>query len=342
MIWCFFRTDDAMSEQTLYPLGFDPIYQYRLWGGRRFSDLLSTPLPDNVPIGEAWLLSDRDGHSSQVTDGPLKGQTLTRLMSQFPEQLMGSLAHRFQRFPLLLKFLDAREMLSVQVHPSDAYPKLLPPGETGKTEAWVVIEAGPKSRICAGLTAGTTRDNLKDAIGNETIERHLPCFHPKPGDAVFTPAGTVHSLGGDIVVFEVQQNSDVTFRLYDWKHVDAKTGKLRALQVDQALACIDFSQGQVCPVTPLLEKTTPDKREQLFQCKPFSVWRVSGEHAFPVGAAGIPRVLVCLQGTGHVETRGATYPVEKGNTMILPAALGACTFRPNCPVTLLEIALPEV
>jgi mannose-6-phosphate isomerase len=204
--------------------------------------LLTAPLPGDGPIGEAWVLSDRDDHQSRVANGPLKGRTIGQLLAQFPEQLMGKLAGRFRRFPLLLKFLDAREMLSVQVHPADTHTDLLPAGETGKTEAWVVLEAGPESRIYAGLKPGTTEAGLRQAITNGGVADHLACFTPKPGDAVFIPAGTVHSLGGDVVVFEVQQNSDVTFRLYDWDHVDAKTGKPRALQVDQALACIDFAE----------------------------------------------------------------------------------------------------
>ena len=145
-----------MSQIPLYPLRFEPIYQYRLWGGRRLADLLTAPLPGDGPIGEAWLLSDRDDHPSRVADGPLKGLTIRQLLEQSPEQLLGKLAGRFQRFPLLLKFLDARDMLSVQVHPSDRQTDYLPAGEHGKTEAWVVLEAGPESRIYAGLNPGTT------------------------------------------------------------------------------------------------------------------------------------------------------------------------------------------
>lgn len=131
----------AVVPMPLYPLRFEPIYQYRLWGGRRLANLLTAPLPGEGPIGEAWLLSDRDDHANRVADGPLKGRTLGQLLTPYPEQLLRRLAGRFRRFPLLLKFLDARKKLSVPVHPSDAYPNLLPPGETGKTEAWVVLEA---------------------------------------------------------------------------------------------------------------------------------------------------------------------------------------------------------
>src|ERR1700678_782198 len=144
----------AAPPIALYPLRFEPIYQYRLWGGRRLADLLTTPLPSG-PVGEAWILSDRDDHASQVADGSLKGKTISQLLKKFPEQIMGRLAHRFGRFPLLLKFLDVHEMLSVQVHPTKANMNLLPAGETPKTEAWAVLEAGTKSSIYARLEPET-------------------------------------------------------------------------------------------------------------------------------------------------------------------------------------------
>src|SRR5580700_12207000 len=250
-----------MREMSLYPLRFEPIYQYRLWGGRRLADLLAAPLPGDGPIGEAWILSDREDHPSHVADGPLKGRTVGELMQQCPVPLMGKLAGRFPRFPLLLKFLDAREMLSVQVHPSNAHKDLLPAGETGKTEAWVVLQASANSRIYAGLKPGTTADDLRCALANGTVAERIACFAPKAGDGVFIPAGTVHTLGGGVVVFEIQQNSDVTFRLYDWGHVDPKTGQPRPLQLEQALACVDFGAGAGGLVAPVMEALTPVERE---------------------------------------------------------------------------------
>jgi mannose-6-phosphate isomerase len=330
-----------MSPNVLYPLRFEPIYQYRLWGGRRLADLTSAPLPGDGPIGEAWLLSDRDDHPSRVADGPLKGRTIAQLLVEFPEQMMGTLVGRFRRFPLLLKFLDARELLSVQVHPTDTHTDLLPPGETGKTEAWVVLEAGTTSRIYAGLKPGTTEADLRHALANGAVADRLAYFIPKPGDAVFLPAGTVHSLGGEIVVFEVQQNSDVTFRLYDWNHVDAKTGKPRALQVDQALACIDFGKCAGGLVAPVVESTGPVQRERLFHCEHFWLSRLRGESPFTVGAPGVPTVLVCIEGTGQVEHDGAAYAARKGDVVLLPAGLGACMFRPQGAVKVLEIGIPE-
>jgi mannose-6-phosphate isomerase len=167
----------------LYPLRFQPIYQYRLWGGRRLAGVLTAPLPGEGPIGEAWVLSDRDDHASRVADGPLKGRTIAQLLEQFPEYMMGKLAGRFRRFPLLLKFLDAREMLSVQVHPADTHTDLLPAGETGKTEAWVVLEAGPESRIYAGLRPGTTEATLREAVADGGWRTSSHASLPSPATA---------------------------------------------------------------------------------------------------------------------------------------------------------------
>ena len=329
-----------MSAHALYPLRFEPLYQYRLWGGRRLAGLLRAPLPGDGPIGEAWLLSDRDDHASVVADGPLKGRTLRQLLEQWPRQVLGRLAGGFRRFPLLLKFLDARELLSVQVHPSDRQTNYLPAGESGKTEAWIVLEAGPKGQIYAGLERATTIEDLRHAIANGTLPNLLARFEPAPGDGILLRAGTLHSLG-DLVVFEVQQNSDVTFRLYDWNRVDARTGQHRALQIDQAMACVDLAQGVVGPVVPTVEESQPALRERLLHCEHFGLWRLSGESAFTVGAADTPRVLVCIAGEGELLYEDASYAVRRGDVLLLPAVVGACLLRPRGAVSLLELSLPE-
>jgi len=330
----------AADRAPMGPLRFEPLYEYRLWGGRELAAVLDGPLPAAGPVGEAWVLSDRQGHASRVAGGPFAGQTLGQLMADWPEPLLGTQARTFRRFPLLLKFLDARRMLSVQVHPSDAHTRLLPAGETGKTEAWIVLKTGPASRIYAGLKPGTTPTTLRKGLADGRLTDSLAHFTPEVGDCVLLPAGTVHSLGGDLVVFEIQQNSDVTFRLYDWNHVDAKTGRPRPLQVENALACADFTAGTIGPVTPLVDVTAP-ARETVFRCKQFSCWRVRSQLPFRVGAVGVARVLVCIEGAGRIEHDGAFYPARRGDVLLLPAAMGACEFRPTRAVTLLEIGLPE-
>ncbi len=330
-----------MNKLSLYPLLFEPIFQYRIWGGRRLGEALNQSLPKEGPVGEAWVLSDREDHPSLIANGLYKGQTIGQLIKQFPEQIMGKMANRFNRFPLLLKFLDAKEMLSVQVHPSDQQKNYLPDGEHGKTEAWFVLEAAPKSRIYAGLKPGTNEENMEQSIKNGTVADRLSYFTPKPGDGVFIPAGTVHTLGGDIVVFEVQQNSDVTFRLYDWDHVDPKNGMKRDLHIEQALACIDFSKTVVGPVVPVIESTNPVLRETFFECEHFVLWRLSGDSLFKVGSDGKPRVVVCIAGNGKLDSGGENYDIGKGDVYLIPAIIGECLFHPSGVVTLLEISLPE-
>ena len=157
---------------------------------------------------------------------------------------------------------------------------------------------------------------------------------------MFTPAGTVHSLGGDVMVFEIQENSDVTFRLYDWGHIDPKTGQPRPLQVEQAIASIDYGKSAAGLVTPIVETATPVSREQLFKDKHFLLWRLRGKSPFSVGTPDASRVLVCVEGAGNLERAGETYPVAKGEVWLLPAVIGVCTFHPIEPITLFEIAIP--
>jgi mannose-6-phosphate isomerase len=329
-----------MKVRSLYPLRFEPIYQYRPWGGRRLGALLSAPLPAEGPIGEAWVLSDRDEHPSRVAEGFLRGMTIRQLLEQFAGQLLGRLSERCTRFPLLLKFLDVSKRLSVQVHPSDAYQELTAGADTGKTEAWVVLQGGPDARVYAGLKPPATAEALRRALTNGTVAEQLASFTPKSADAVLIPAGIVHSLR-DVVVFEVQQSSDVTFRLYDWDQLDPRTGQGRLLQVEQALACIDFQQGAIGPVIPLAQETGSVLRERLVDCEYFGVTRISGRHSFVVGAAGRPRVLVCLSGGGQVEHAGTSYALDKGVALLLPAAVGACSCQPHDFISLLEVSLRE-
>ena len=328
-----------MSTSILYPLFFKPIYQYRLWGGRRLSTLLKEPLPEG-PVGEAWILSDRDDHASVVTEGLYAGYTLTQLVSQYPESIMGKLAEDYDRFPLLLKFLDAKEVLSVQVHPSDDQEEYIPKGDTGKTEAWVVIETGPESLIYSGLKPGTTEADLRQGVAEHKVADYVHSFTPNPGDGIFIHSGTVHTLA-DTVVFEVQENSDTTYRLYDWDRVDAKTGQPRELDVDKAIACIDFDIINVGPVKPKTVETKPVIRERLFSDEHFMLWRMNTADQFTVGAADVPRILVCIDGDGTLNYSGTSYNISKGDVCLLPAEIGIIDCIPQGSINLLEIAIPE-
>lgn len=326
-------------NDKFYPLKFEPIYQYRLWGGRRLAHLLSKPLPKDEPVGEAWLLSDRKDHASKVVDGPLKGKTITELIQNYPVELMGENNAHFKRFPLLLKFLDCHEVLSVQVHPSDDQTAYIPEGDTGKTEAWVVLETADDSIIYSGLKKGTTKKDLMEAIKTNSVSKKLHRFIPKIDDAVFIHSGTVHTLGG-AVVFEVQENSDVTFRLYDWDRKDPKTGKPRELQVEKAMACIDYNQVEIGPIIPV-KSTEVKNAELLFDNEHFKLWRIESDTQVDVGFKDEPVILVCINGKGTMRYENKDYSISKGEVMLLPAIVGQLELHPNSKITVLQIAIPN-
>jgi mannose-6-phosphate isomerase len=329
-----------MTNIKLYPLKFEPIYQYRIWGGRRLENWLSKPLPPKDPIGEAWILSDRDDHPSLVMDGPLKGQAIKQLLAGSADELMGKYADDYQRFPLLLKFLDAQQVLSVQVHPSDDLKEYIPKGESGKTEAWVVLQTGLKGLIYAGLKPGTTKESIQKDLAAHKVANDLASFSPKAGDAVLIKAGTVHTLA-DLVVFEVQENSDVTYRLYDWDRVDEKTGKPRDLQVKEAIACIDFTKTNIFPVEPVIEDEQTVLKEKLLDCDHFRVWRLTCKSVNTVGLKDAPTVLVGIEGDSEIKTKTNTYTLTKGEVMMLPASVGRCKLVTKNGSVILEVALPE-
>lgn len=326
-------------KNQIYPLKFDPIYQYRIWGGRKLEHLLSKPLPENDPIGEAWILSDRKDHASVVSEGNLEGTTITELMKDFRYEIMGKIGNHFENFPLLLKYLDCKEVLSVQVHPSDDQKEFIPKGDTGKTEAWVVLETGKDSIIYAGLKKGTTKENLLESIENKSVADRLHSFVPKKDDAVFIHSGTVHTLGGT-VVFEVQENSDTTFRLYDWDRIDPKTRKPRDLQVEKAIACIDFNQVDIGPVMPI-KSTAFKNAEILFDNEHFKLWRIKSVSMFKVGIKDEPAILVCIDGKGSMKYNDTEYTIAKGEVMLLPAIIGQLDLHPQEEITILEIAIPD-
>jgi mannose-6-phosphate isomerase len=327
---------------TLYPLRFEPIFKHNLWGGRRLPAFLNRTPPHDDPIGEAWVLSDVDGSQSRVADGPLEGTTLRSLLATDPARLVGNAPAPQGKFPLLLKFIDARQELSVQVHPDDERAAKLGPGYFGKTEAWVILDrCETTSRIYAGFKEGMTADRFRAALAAKTVPATLHSFTPSPGDCVFLEAGTVHAIGANILLFEVQQTSDITYRLYDWDRVDAKTGRARDLHVEDSLACSDFARGPCPPVVVKNEMMSATRRyEHLVTCPYFTLGRHTTTVPIRVGAEGECRVAVCVAGAGEIEWNGKRTPFATGDTILLPAEVGEATCRPAGEMVVLECGLP--
>ena len=224
---------------VLYPLTFHPIFKERVWGGREMERLYGKKLPPGTPVGESWEISDRPGDASVIANGPLAGKTLRWLMENHRAELLGGAKPANKnRFPLLCKILDARKKLSLQVHPPVSKAAGL--GGEPKTEMWFIADAAPDAELFVGLKRGVTRAKFEKKI---RIGEVAECFHRVPvraGDAMFLPSGRVHAIGAGLVIFEIQQNSDTTYRVFDWNRIGLD-GKPRELHVAQSLASIDFN-----------------------------------------------------------------------------------------------------
>ena len=324
-----------MEPRADYLLRFQPLFRRYLWGGRRLASMLGKPIGVGEDYAESWEIVDHGDDQSVVTNGPLAGRTLGELVRQQPAALLGAGIEGAGSFPLLFKFLDCNRTLSVQVHPNDEQGAKLSPPDLGKTEAWVVIHAEPGSRIYAGLKPGVTPAQLAEAIAAGNCETCLHDFPAAVGDCVFIPAGTVHALGEGLVIAEIQQASDTTFRLHDWNRVDA-AGNPRQLHVDQSLATIDYQRGPVAPQQPVRLDST---RERLVECDKFRLDRLTltaGEEA-TIGGAGSFHLLALLE--GELRMPGEE-PLRAGHTALLPAAAAKLQAAAATGTVLLDVALP--
>jgi mannose-6-phosphate isomerase len=319
----------------LYPLTFQPILKNRIWGGRNLQTLYGKPLPPGRRVGESWEICDRPGDESVIARGPLQGRTLRWLMEQCPAALLGPRDPLPPRFPLLIKIIDAKETLSLQVHPPAAVAARL--GGEPKSELWYVARTGPKAELFAGLKTGVTRAEFEQALASQTVAQ---CFHRIPvqeGDALFLPSGRVHALGAETVIFEIQQNSDTTFRVFDWNRAD-HDGKPRELHVPQSLASIDFGDFE----PPLLPRAShaahpgtvrPLVRNELFDVS-LRQWAANDQLVLP---AGRMTILGVVQGALRIEGAGETVEISPGQFCLVPAQCEGTVARARGAVSFLEI-----
>jgi mannose-6-phosphate isomerase len=326
----------SIAMSLLYPLRFRPLFRRYLWGGRRLETVLGKQLGEGTDYAESWEVVDHGDDQSVVADGPLAGTTLGDLVAQHGKQLLGR-HHPQSRFPLLFKFLDANRDLSVQVHPDDEAAAKLDPPDLGKTEAWVILHADPGSRIYAGLKRGFDRAALEREVHRGTTELCLHRFDPQAGDCVFIPAGTVHALGTGLVVAEIQQASDTTFRLFDWNRI-GPDGKPRALHVQQALDAIDYDSGPVKPQTP--QPTGRTHVSRLVHCDKFVLERWQFDGREPIGGDDRFHILSVIHGEVVVAGDPTDKPLATGQTMLLPASIGPVELSTIGPSLLLDMYLP--
>ena len=320
-----------MPAEPLHPLAFEPILKSLIWGGRRLGTVLNKPIGDGEHYAESWEISDHRDDVSRVRNGRLAGASLRDLVRDRGEELLGpglvGTASRKGQFPLLVKFLDANDVLSVQVHPDDTLGRRLA-DDNGKTEAWVIVHAEPGSLIYAGLRPGVTREAFAGAMKSGDVEPLLHRFEARPGDCVMIPAGTMHAIGAGVVLAEIQQMSDATFRVFDWGRV-GPDGKPRTLHPAQALESTDFAAGPVDPVPARPEPVDGGTRERLASCPYFALERLRLTGPARVGRDDRFTILIGLGGEAEVISGGESTHLGFGQTLLLPASIGACEVVPR-------------
>jgi mannose-6-phosphate isomerase len=316
-----------MTSIVSEPIVFEPYFRPQVWGGRQLLERLGKPLPPEGRFGESWEISAHPHHVSRVSEGTLRGTLLSDLWRDYGAQLLGRAVASGEKFPLLLKYLDCRELLSVQVHPDDAAARRLTSDELGKTEAWVILHAEPCSRIFAGLKPGVTREELARNLDQGTVADCLYSFTPKAGECLLLRAGTIHAVGGGVLIAEVQQSSDATFRLFDWNRLGAD-GKPRALHRAQALEAIDWTLGPARPLAPrpLAGLGPQGSVELLAQCPYFELrrHRLEGPTSHTIrdpASAGRMTLWTLLEGAAELHTTaGYSRRFAAGQSVLLPAA----------------------
>ncbi len=324
----------------LYPLTFEPIFKERVWGGRRLAELYGKPLPSGKVVGESWEITDRPEGVSVVSNGPLAGKDLRWLMTNHAADLLGDLVAPGSRFPWLIKILDCEDDLSLQVHPPAALAQRL--GGEPKTEMWFVAEARPGSKLYVGLRRGTTRAGFEAALANGTV---ADCFHVVPvgsGDTMFVPSGRVHALGRGNVIFEIQQNSDTTYRVFDWNRLGLD-GKPRELHVEQSLASIDFTDFEPQLVDSGWQQTSTGPARSLVSDPLFNVSHhhlVESDHFEVSFDQGGPVVVGVHRGEIEVISNTGSTRRRAGEFALLPACLRHCELRTADKADFLLVSAP--
>jgi mannose-6-phosphate isomerase len=302
-----------------YPLQFEPILKDRIWGGEKLKTILNKPITSKI-TGESWELSTVEGDVSVVSNGILKGKSLMELIDKMPNEILGTKVYsRFgKQFPLLFKYLDAREDLSIQVHPNDKLAKERH-NSFGKTEMWYVMQANADARIIVGFKENSSKEEYLKHLNDKTLVSILDDVKAKAGDVFFLETGTVHAIGAGLVVAEIQQTSDITYRLYDFDRKDAN-GNTRELHVDLALDAINYNKVD----TQKKYDTKTNTSNLVVDCPYFTTNFIPLEDKVEVAKSGETfTVYMCIEGSFEIEFDGFKQSYIKGDTVLVPAEINA-------------------
>ncbi len=335
----------TLDAAKLYPLKFQPVYMERVWGGTMMREVLGRQLPESkLPIGEAWELVDREGEQSVVANGELAGATLNELVSHYRSMLVGRLGGRSERFPLIVKLIDAGERLSLQVHPDESACREIGNGAEPKTEMWYIISARPGARILAGLDGRATKIRLKDVLDSPSeVESMLQIYSSQPGDAYYIASGTLHAIGAGNLILEIQQNSDTTYRVNDWGRVDSN-GKPRELHKEAGLKSINFTNRTSPRIAGVVGETPFNRKFDVVKMCPFfqvtdlrlrSVWNDT------TAPGDTFHLLSAVKGEVLVGRDERSVAVKAGETVLVPAGFGSYSITPleNSDATVVKTTL---
>jgi mannose-6-phosphate isomerase len=337
----------------LYPLKFKPRFVEKIWGGRKFETVLGKQLPPNLQIGESWELFDfppgvvegsKDWVSAVVAEGPLAGTSLHQLVTDFGKDLTGDvpLSGVHGQFPILIKFLDAREDLSVQVHPDEKFCRDNPTAHL-KSEAWYILQHDPGSKIYKGLVAGVTPESFQKSIESGSVESAIANITVKDGECYYLPSGTIHALGAGILVAEVQTPSDTTFRVFDFNRIDASTGKPRKLHVADALKCIDFSGKEPAPHKRDHAARLSHNASRLVSSPYFKIEKVRFSQGVEQGLPyDEPVVWMMLEGEAQIKVDDVKPPThfKRSETVLIPAKTKNPVLKTLTDCVWLEVTFP--
>ena len=323
------------------PLRFDPQFVSKIWGGRRLQTALGKDIPPGA-IGESWEISGHPHHLTSVRSGRFEGMDLYRIAAHDAPAVFGEAADECaKRFPLLLKFIDASDVLSVQVHPDDAYATQYE-NSLGKSEAWIILDCEPDSFLYRGFLDGATLEDFDRLLPEGRLEEILKRVPVSRGDCIDLPAGTVHAIGAGILLCEIQQSSDVTYRVYDWNRVGAD-GSARPLHVDRAREVMDFRTESGDKVTAEISATEGGRRETLIDSDKFRLSRLTVETKMALEAPeGLFRLLCVVGGDGSISWEDGSAPLRQGDSLLLPAASESASLSTDAGLQVAVMSLPPV
>ncbi len=321
---------------ALYPLKFAPIFKYRIWGGEKLKNSLNKKYTEDC-IGESWEISNVPNDVSIVSNGSLQGTSLTNLMNDFKEDFLGSKVYKNfgTDFPLLIKFIDAKTDLSIQVHPNDEIAKERK-NSFGKNEMWYVMEADQESELIVGFKNEENKDSYQTAVKNNTILDILNNVKVSKGDVFYIPAGRIHAIGAGVMIAEIQQSSDITYRIYDYDRVDAKTGEKRELHTEEALDVIDY---EVLDTYTSSYETLEDTSNKMVDSPYFTTNIINLQNSLDLNYSNKDSfvILMCVEGNSTIHFEGSTYEMNLGETILLPAVIDNISINGNAKI--LEVYL---